>query len=69
MGMDDYSKGEKSKLLAGPITRTRAKKIKLTFQNFVGQFLEERLGGPTLKNKEEDQSINLIQVCGLELES
>ena len=67
--MDDSSKGAEPKLPVGPITRTRAKKIKSAFQSFVGQFIEERLGGPTLKNKEEDQPINLIQVCGLELES
>ena len=52
----------------GPITRTQAKKIKSAFQSFMGQFIEERLGGPALKNKEEDQPINLIQVYGLELE-
>ena len=68
-GKDGSSKGAKLKLPVGPITRTRAKKIKSAFQSFVGQFLEEKLGKPILKNKEKDQPINLIQVCGLELES
>ena len=66
--MDDSSKGVEPKLPVGPITRMQAKKIKSAFQSFVDQFLEERLSGPILKNKEEDQPINLIQVCGLELE-
>ena len=46
-GMDDSRKGAKPKLPVGLITRTRAKKIKSAFQSFMGQFLEERLGGPT----------------------
>ena len=48
-GTDNSSTGTGFKLPAGPITRTRAKKIKSVFQGFVGQFIEERLGGPTLK--------------------
>ena len=68
-GMTDSSNGAEPTLPVGPITRTRAKKIKSVFQSFVGQFIEERLGGPTLKNREEDQPINLIQVCGPGLES
>ena len=67
-GMDDSSTGAGFKLPVGPITRTRAKKIKSAFQSFVVQFIKKRLGGPALKNKEEDRSINLIQLCGLELE-
>ena len=51
-GMNDSSKGPEPKLPGGPITRTRDKKIKSVFQNFVGQFLEERPSEPTLKNKE-----------------
>ena len=66
--MDDSSTGAGLKLSVGSITRTRAKKIKSAFQSFVAQFIEERLGGPVLKNKKEDQPINLIQVSGLELE-
>ena len=64
--MDVSSKEAEPILPAGPVTRTRAKKIKSAFQSFVGQFIEERLGGPTLKNREEDRPINLIQACGLE---
>ena len=66
--MDDSSKGAEPKLPVGPITRTRAKKIKSVFQSFVAQFIEERLSGPILKNEEEDRPINLIQVSRLELE-
>ena len=76
-GKDGTSKGEELKLPVGPITRSQAKKLKSAFQNFVGQFIEDRLGGPALdikngfngETKEKDQPINLIQVCGLEVEA
>ena len=77
MGKDGASKGEELKLPVGPITKTRAKKLKSAFQIFVSQFIEDRLGGLALyiksglhgANKEEDQPVNLIQVCGLEEEA
>ena len=77
MGKDGASKGEELKLPVGPIKRSRVKKLKYAFQNFVSQFIKDRLGGPALYiksglhrvNKEEDQPVNLIQVCGLEEEA
>ena len=74
MGKDSASKGEELELPVGPITRSRAKKFKYAFQSFVSQFIEDRLGGPTLyitsgANKKEDQPVNLIQVCVLEGEA
>ena len=74
MGKDGTSKDEELELPVGPITRSRAKKFKHAFQSFVSQFIEDRLGGPVLyikselygANKEEDQPVNVIQVCGLE---
>ena len=77
MGKDSASKGEKLELPVGPITRSRVKKLKYALQSFVSQFIEGRLGGPALYiksglhgvNKEEDQPVNLIQVCRLEEEA
>ena len=77
MGKDGASKGEELELPVGPITRSRAKKLKHVLQSFVSQFIEDRLGGIALyiksglhgTNKEEDQPVNLIQVCGLEEEA
>ena len=74
MGKDGASKGDELELSVGPITRSRAKKLKYAFQSFVSQFIEDRLGGPALYNtsgatKEEDQPVNLIQVYGLEEET
>ena len=77
MGKDGASKDEELKLPVGPITRLWAKKLKYAFQSFVSQFIEDRLSGPALyiksglngANKEEDQPVNLIQVCGLEVEA
>ena len=48
--------------------------LKTAFQSFVGQFIEERLGGldiksgPDKKIIEEMQPIQLIHACGLDLE-
>ena len=76
-GKDGAIKGEEIKLPVGPITRSRAKKLTSAFQSFVGQFIEDRLGGPAIDSrngfngniKDEDQPINSIQVCGLEVEA
>ena len=74
MCKDGASKGDELELPVGLITRSRAKKLKYALQSFVSQFIENRLGGPALyiksgANKEEDQPVNLIQVCGLEEEA
>ena len=77
MGKNGASKGEELELPVGPITRSQAKKFKYAFQSFVSQFIKDRLGRPTLyiksglhrANKEEDQPVNVIQVCGLEEET
>ena len=69
------SKEEELKLPMGPVTRPLAKKLKYAFQTFVSQFLEKRLGtlaldiksGLNKKITEEEQPINLIQACGLDL--
>jgi hypothetical protein len=76
-GRDGTGKEEELSLPMGPITRSRAKQLKSAFQSFVGQFLKEGLDKPTSdsksglsgKTKEEDQPINLIQACGLDMEN
>ena len=62
MGKDGASEDEKLKLPVEPITRSRTKKLKSTFQSFLRQFIEDRFGGSALDikgglhgaNKEED---------------
>ena len=71
---DDVNKEEGSNLSMGLSTRSRGKQLKTAFQSFVGQFIEERLGGldiksgPNRKIIEEMKPIQLIHACGLDLE-